>query len=80
MYFENGAYLGKYSNLPGNETVVEIQQSEELADDDFGLDHYEPKFFFPFGDWLSFGTFEIMLRFDVKDFKQDLFYFCHVSA
>lgn len=46
---------------------------------DFGLDHYEPKFFYPLTDWLGFGTFEVQLTFDVEDFAQDLFYFCHVS-
>ncbi len=45
---------------------------------DFGLDHYEPKFFYPLGDWLGFGAFEVQLTFDVEDFAQDLFYFCHV--
>lgn len=47
---------------------------------DFGLDHYEPKFFYPLGDWLGFGTFEVQLTFDVDDFAQDIFYFCHVST
>jgi hypothetical protein len=85
MYYENGVYLGKYSNLPifddGNSTIpIEISQNEELAGDDFGLDHYEPKFFLPYGDWQAFGKFEVMVHFDVEDFTQDMFYFCHVST
>jgi hypothetical protein len=77
MYYENGVYLGKYSNLP---TPNDISQNEELEDDDFGLDHYEPKFFLPFGVWQGFGDFTITVRFDVDDFTQDMFYFCHVST
>jgi hypothetical protein len=50
MYYKNGVYLGKYSTLPifddGNSTIpIEISQNKELADDGFGLDHYEPKLF-----------------------------------
>jgi hypothetical protein len=33
MYYKNGIYLGNYSNLPGQ---------PRIADDDFGLDVYEP--------------------------------------
>jgi hypothetical protein len=82
MYFIDGEYQGKYSNLPVDEAAnqtVEISRQGELADDDFGLDSYEPKFFYPLGDWLEFGTFEILVRFDVADFEADFFYFCHVS-
>ena len=63
-------------------TIEQVVADEEGGDDaaaDFGLDYYEPKFFHPLGDWLSYGPFEIMLRFDVDDFNNDLFYFCHVS-
>ena len=92
MYYENGEYLGQYSNLvvPVEEgggavdavdgTITIEQVNGGVQSEDFGLDHYEPKFFHPFGDWMSYGPFEIMLRFDVEDFSQDIFYFCHVST
>jgi hypothetical protein len=79
MYFQAGEYLGKYSNLPTIDEPIAIARSD-LEDDDFGLDHYDPKFFHPIGDWLSYGEFEIILYFDEDEIDQDLFYFCHVST
>jgi hypothetical protein len=82
MYYQDGVYLGKYSNLPTNSSAIDtgIQISEvSTGEEDFGLDFYEPKFFHPLGDWLSYGKFEILLSFDVDDYDKDLFYFCHVS-
>ncbi|GAX10753.1 hypothetical protein FisN_14Lh273 [Fistulifera solaris] len=67
-YFQDGVYLGDWMH----------QDSSIDSTGDFGLDHYEPKFFYPLGDWLGFGTFEVQLTFDVEDFAQDLFYFCHI--
>jgi hypothetical protein len=76
MYFRNGTYLGTYSNIP---EVLDITQGEE----DFGLDDYERRFFWPFAEWLEQGNeeerFSIALRFTNLDFAQDIFYFCHVS-
>lgn len=68
-YYRNGDYLGDWMHNDSNVTST----------GDFGLDHYEPLFFHPFGDWLSYGTFEIHLTFDVTNFSSDFFYFCHVS-
>jgi hypothetical protein len=80
MYYQNGVSLGTYSNLPTTTNSSVIQISEvTTGEEDFGLDFYEPKFFHPLGDWLSYGKFEIVLRFDVDDYDKDLFYFCHVS-
>jgi hypothetical protein len=79
MYFQGGAYLGKYSNLPINNDTTAISKNGDLEDNDFGLDFYEPKFFHPLGDWLSYGSFEILLYFDDTEIEQDIFYFCHVS-
>jgi hypothetical protein len=84
MYYQNGVSLGKYNNLPTtNETAIDtvVQTTKVLTtgEEDFGLDFYEPKFFHPLGDWLGYGKFEILLRFDVDDYDKDLFYFCHVS-
>lgn len=68
-YYQDGVYLGDWMHPDPAVTST----------GDFGLDHYEPKFFYPLGDWLGFGSFEVQLTFDVEDFSQDLFYFCHVS-
>ncbi|KAG7373588.1 protein of unknown function DUF305 containing protein [Nitzschia inconspicua] len=69
MYYLNDEYLGKYSNIPGNETTGE---------DDFGLDVYEPLFMRSPAEWTSHGTFSIQLRIDDDSIKSDLFYFCHI--
>jgi len=71
MYMLNGEYLGKYSN---NEDVAPITTGE----DDFGLDVYEPDFFIPIETWTENGLYSVMLKFDVDDFTDDIFYFCHI--
>ena len=72
MYFKNGTYLGKYSNIP---EIANVTKGIE----NFGLDFYEPRFFHSLPDWIGYGAFEVKLRFDNEDFVGDLFYFCHVS-
>ena len=72
MYMINGTYQGEFSNI---ESIAPLQGSE-----DFGLDAVEPFFFYPLGDWEGFGAFETVLNFDVTDFAQDIFYFCHVHS
>eukprot|EP00980_Cylindrotheca_fusiformis_P031576 scaffold26580_cov157-Cylindrotheca_fusiformis.AAC.1 len=67
-YYQDGVYLGDWMSDDSNVTST----------GDFGLDHYEPKFYYPMGEWLDFGTFESHLTFDVTDFAQDFFYFCHI--
>jgi len=44
---------------------------------DFGLDHYEPKFFLPVVDWKDQGNFTVELKLD-DTVTQDIFYFCHI--
>ena len=73
MYFLNGKYLGVYSNIP---KVADATTNEE----DFGLDAYEPQFFYPITDWAGLGTFSIQLKFDDPTYTNDFFYFCHVST
>jgi hypothetical protein len=73
MYFMNGTYLGTYSNNPD---ILDVTQGEE----DFGLDEFEPRFFWPFTEWLEQGEFSIALKFTDEDFKQDIFYFGRVST
>lgn len=72
MYIRDGIYLGKYSN---DESVTEI-----TGDEDFGLDVYEPEFFYPITDWAGAGKYSISLKFDVDDFDDDIFYFCHIHS
>ena len=73
MYFQAGTYLGEYSNDANVAPVT-------TGADNFGLDDYEPKFFHPLGQWTEYGDFSITLKFDfdTKDFKDDIFYFCHI--
>jgi hypothetical protein len=71
MYFLNGKYLGTYSNDPA---VLPPTSGET----NFGLDDYEPVFFYPFEQWHEFGEFSVNLNFH-EYFDQDIFYFCHVS-
>lgn len=70
MYIRSGEYLGVYSN---NDKISPVN-----GDEDFGLDVYEPEFFANVIDWKSAGIYEIALKFDVDDFTQDIFYFCHI--
>ena len=72
MYFQNGEYLGSYSN---NAALVNVTSGE----DNFGLDDYEPKFFHPANTWAEYGEFMVALKFDDESFSQDIFYFCHVG-
>jgi len=69
MYFAGGEYAGSYSNMDGEATVNE---------EDFGLDGYEPLFFYPITEWSESGPYSIQLRFDDTAYDKDLFYFCHI--
>jgi len=71
MYIKNGVYVGEYSN---NVDVAE----PSTDNDNFGLDDYEPEFFLDAVAWNQ-EDYSIALKFDVDDFTQDIFYFCHVS-
>ena len=72
MYFSDGEYLGTYSNDPDILSPTE-------GEDNFGLDDYEPRFFYPFTEWLEQGDFHVNLRFD-QVYDKDIFYFCHVRV
>lgn len=72
MYFQNGTYLGKYSN---DRSIMNVTTGE----DDFGLDHYEPLFFHPPPQWTEYGEFSVTLLFpEIAGFQGDIFYFCHI--
>lgn len=71
MYMLGDEYLGVYSN-------IDMIAPSTTGEDDFGLDVYEPQFFFPLLDWLDKGEWKIALKFDVEDATQDMFYFCHI--
>ena len=43
MYYSSDNYLGEYSNNPSLKTVT--------PSEDFGLDAYEPQFFYPLLQW-----------------------------
>ena len=73
MYRQNGVYLGNYSNIP----AILPETSDEGAED-FGLDAYEPQFFYPILDWLG-SEWDVFLRYPAdNDFVGDFFYFCHI--
>jgi hypothetical protein len=74
MYMKGGEYLGAYSN---NEVIT---PAGTMSDENFGLDDYEPEFFLDPLTWNTAGEYSIALKFDVDDFTDDIFYFCHVSS
>jgi hypothetical protein len=73
MYMLNGEPLGTYNNDANISAVT-------TGEDNFGLDDYEPRFFHPIAEWVSYGEFSIKLNFNDADYDKDIFYFCHVSA
>merc|ERR1711957_469331 len=72
MYRRDDTYLGVYSN---NDQITSV-----VGNEDFGLDVYEPEFFATSVDWASAGTYKVSLKFDVADFLDDIFYFCHIHS
>jgi hypothetical protein len=70
MYMKDGKYLGVYSN---NEFI----SSPAVGGEDFGIDAYEPEFFYPLYDWLGAGEYKVALKFDTN-YDKDIFYFCHI--
>jgi len=71
MYILNDEMMGKYSN---NADVAPVTKDEE----DFGLDAYEPEFFWPPDQWAENGHYGVTVKFDVDDYTDDIFYFCHI--
>ena len=73
MYHISSQYKGVYSN---NEDLMPLT----IDEDNFGLDDYEPLFFHPLPEWVSYGEFSVFLKFEEDtDYNRDIFYFCHVS-
>jgi len=72
MYSLNGEFLGDYSNDP--------QIFPVAGGEDFGLDTIEALYYRPIGDWVGYGEFSVSLLFDVEDFDDDIFYFCHIHS
>jgi len=72
MYFRDGQYTGSYSNIASIKDPT-------VNDEDFGLDAVEPEFFHPYGDWQSYGAYEVYLKYDYN-LPMDFFYFCHIHS
>jgi len=72
IYFKDGVMLGNYTNLS-------TDPADYSGTENFGLDDYEPDFFYPLPDWAA-GSYSIKLKFDQDDIDQDIFYFCHIHA
>lgn len=77
MYFQNDIYLGTYRN---NTTSSDSLIESESNNINFGLDEYECTFLLDFQTWRQSGRFHVTLKFDIDDYNQDIFYFCHVST
>lgn len=72
IYMQGGEMLGDYNNNPNLGPLTS-------GKDDFGLDHYEPQFFYPLLDWLGADTYTVSLYYpEDNDFAKDFFYFCHI--
>jgi len=69
QYYIDGTYVGVYDNAVNGTTVI--------PSENFGLDAYEPKFFYPLGDWIT-KTYTVKLKFNVDTYLNDIFYFCHI--
>mmetsp|Transcript_60246 Transcript_60246/g.69216 ORF Transcript_60246/g.69216 Transcript_60246/m.69216 type:complete len:661 (-) Transcript_60246:372-2354(-) len=81
MYYTSNNYLGAYSNNP---YLAPINGES----DDFGLDAYEPQFFYPLLQWKGTpreedpegpGYYQVALHFpEDEEYTGDFFYFCHI--
>ena len=72
MYYKDGDFAGAggaYDNQ-----VSPIQGGE-----DFGLDNYEPDFFYPKDQWVE-TSYAVHLTLTDATYDKDLFYFCHIHA
>lgn len=69
IYYKDDVMLGSYTNLVDGSIV---------GSSDFGLEGYEPEFFYPLAEW-GLAEYTIKLRFD-ETITQDIFYFCHIHA
>mmetsp|Transcript_9174 Transcript_9174/g.10480 ORF Transcript_9174/g.10480 Transcript_9174/m.10480 type:complete len:590 (+) Transcript_9174:121-1890(+) len=81
MYYTSNNYLGAYSN---NLYLAPINGES----DDFGLDAYEPQFFYPLLQWKGTpreedpegpGYYQVALHIpEETEYIGDFFYFCHI--
>jgi len=72
IYMQGENMLGDYNNNPNLGPIT-------IGKEDFGLDHYEPQFFYPLLDWLGAETYKVALYYpEDNDFEKDFFYFCHI--
>ena len=68
MYYKNGRYVGgAYDGVAG------------VGGEDFGLDAYEPEFFYPRGEWAD-ENYAVRLTLTDESYEKDVFYFCHIHA
>lgn len=70
MYYLGDEYTGGDYDNHGQATPV--------GGDNFGLDDYEPLFFYPRDDWSGMGNFSVQLTVTDLVYTKDLFYFCHI--
>lgn len=86
QYMLNDALLGPFNINPNLLDFSNIEEDGVIGsypltvdDEDFGLDAYEPKFFYPYLSWAEEGQFKVSLYYpEDDDFDQDFFYFCHI--
>jgi uncharacterized protein (DUF305 family) len=70
MYYKDGAFAGgAYDN----------QVSPIRGGEDFGLDNYEPEFFYPKDQWVE-SSYAVHLTITDATYDKDIFYFCHIHA
>ena len=70
MYYKNGEFAG---------TTYDNMAATPVGGDDFGLDVYEPDFFYPKDQWGE-NSYFIALTITDTTYAKDLFYFCHIHA
>ena len=70
MYYKNGEFAG---------TTYDNTAATPVGGDDFGLDVYEPEFFYPKDQW-SENLYFVALTVTDTTYAKDLFYFCHIHA
>jgi hypothetical protein len=74
QYMLEGDLLGPFNINPN---LIAVPLTVDV--DDFGLDAYEPQFFFPYYAWADLESFAVSLYYpEDNDFDQDFFYFCHI--
>ena len=67
MYMIGDQMLGDYNNNPWFGPLTANKE-------DFGLDHYEPQFFYPLLDWLGSDTYKVALYYpEDNDFQSKFF-------